>query len=51
MTGKRARAMDPDLCDDCGHDLAYHRSTGCLYGLGLCPCPHDLRHVTRPPRG
>lgn len=30
-------------CDTCGHDVALHRSTGCLWRLGACPCPYDLR--------
>jgi len=34
-------------CTDCGHDVELHRSTGCLWRLGECPCRHDMR----PPAG
>ena len=45
MTSRAARLADPAVCDSCGHDVAVHRSTGCLYGLGVCPCPYDLRSL------
>jgi hypothetical protein len=46
MTGRAARIADPTVCDECGHDVDLHRSTGCLYMLGAgCPCMHDLRHA------
>lgn len=39
----------PDLCPDCKHPKAEHFSTGCLTGLGRCPCPHDFRPADLPP--
>lgn len=38
-------------CDACGHDVALHRSTGCLWRLGECPCMHDLRTQYPEPKG
>lgn len=43
MTRREQRAADPTICVDCGHDVALHRSTGCLFRLGACPCLHDMR--------
>jgi hypothetical protein len=32
-----------ERCADCQHAVEYHRSTGCLWRMGACTCPHDMR--------
>lgn len=44
MTSRAKRIADPTVCDECGHPVELHRSTGCLWLLGSgCRCPFDLR--------